>query len=208
MTLESLFAFTIAAAVILAIPGPTVALVLGHSLVYGKRATWPLVLGVVLGDLMAMIVSLMGLGAIMAASASLFTLFKWSGAVYLVYMGVSMWRSNLELPNSATKIARKKFTHLFRSAFLVTVFNPKSIIFFVAFFPQFITPSYDLSIQLVTLGSIFLVLTVVSVVVYAGFAVRMRALLNTAASQRWLRRGSGAALVGIGVLTASAQRTA
>src|SRR5258707_12041210 len=92
MSLETWFAFVLAASVLLAIPGPTVTLVIGYALGEGRRAAWATVAGVALGDFTAMTLSLLGLGAVLAASAALFTILKIAGAAYLVYLGVRLWR--------------------------------------------------------------------------------------------------------------------
>ncbi len=94
MAIETWAAFALAAFVVLVIPGPTIVLVLGRAMTYGKRSVLPLVAGVTLGDFTAMMLSLFGLGAVLAASATLFTIFKWAGALYLIYLGVKTWRAD------------------------------------------------------------------------------------------------------------------
>ena len=93
MTFESWAAFTAASAVLLIIPGPTVLLVVSYALGQGWRTALPMAIGVALGDFTAMTLSLLGLGALLAASATLFTILKWVGAAYLVYLGVKLWRA-------------------------------------------------------------------------------------------------------------------
>ncbi|MBE0583778.1 MAG: LysE family transporter, partial [Desulfofustis sp.] len=94
MLLSNWLAFVFAASIILIIPGPTIILVISLALSHGRRSVAPLVAGVVCGDLTAMTFSLAGLGALLAASAHLFLVFKWLGALYLIYLGVRLWRSN------------------------------------------------------------------------------------------------------------------
>ena len=93
MDLTLWLAFVAAAVVMLIIPGPTILLVIGQSLGGGARNALPLVAGVALGDLTAMTLSLAGMGALLAASATAFTVVKWAGAAYLVWLGVRMWRA-------------------------------------------------------------------------------------------------------------------
>ena len=93
MTLESWAAFTAASAVLLIIPGPTVLLVVSYALGQGWRTVLPMTVGVALGDFTAMTLSMLGLGALLAASATLFTILKWVGAAYLVYLGIRLWRA-------------------------------------------------------------------------------------------------------------------
>jgi threonine/homoserine/homoserine lactone efflux protein len=137
MTFETWMAFALAAAAMLAIPGPTILLVVGQSLGAGRRNALPLVAGVALGDLTAMALSLAGLGALLATSAAAFAALKWAGAAYLVWLGVRLWRAPVEAGAPPPPDARRAL----RQAFAVTALNPKGIAFFVAFVPQFLDPS-------------------------------------------------------------------
>ena len=93
MSLEVYIGFVLASSLILIIPGPTVILVVSQAIARGRKAVVPLVAGVVAGDFTAMTMSLLGLGALLAASAQLFTLLKWIGALYLIYLGIKLWTS-------------------------------------------------------------------------------------------------------------------
>ena len=88
--------FAIASEFILLIPGPTILLVVAYSLSHGKTATFPLVTGVGLGDFTAMVFSFTGLGLLLNQASELFTLFKWVGALYLIYLGIQLWRMPVE----------------------------------------------------------------------------------------------------------------
>src|SRR5665213_3474384 len=93
MTLATWLAFVLASGILVLIPGPTVLLVVSYALGQGWRTALPMAVGVALGDFTAMTVSMLGLGALLAASATVFTLLKWGGAAYLVYLGVKLWRA-------------------------------------------------------------------------------------------------------------------
>ena len=93
MTLELWAAFVAASTILLIIPGPTVLLVVSYALGQGWRTALPMAIGVALGDFTAMTLSMLGLGALLAASATLFTILKWIGAAYLVWLGVKLWRA-------------------------------------------------------------------------------------------------------------------
>jgi threonine/homoserine/homoserine lactone efflux protein len=93
MMFESWAAFTAASAILLIIPGPTVLLVVSYALGQGWRTALPMAVGVALGDFTAMTLSMLGLGALLAASATLFTILKWVGAAYLVWLGIKLWRA-------------------------------------------------------------------------------------------------------------------
>ncbi len=169
MAMQTWVAFAAAAAIILVIPGPTIILVIGRSLAHGRKAALPLVAGVALGDFTAMTLSLIGLGAVMAASAALFTVLKYAGAAYLIWLGIGLWRSapDAAIAAGATGGARSS---LFSSAYVVTALNPKSIVFFVAFMPQFVDSAAATGGQLVLLGATFLVLATINATLYAIFA--------------------------------------
>ena len=114
MTLPLYLAFIAAAVFLLLIPGPTVLMVVGYGLAEGRRKNWPLVIGVALGDAVALTCSVAGLGAVLAASASAFTILKYIGAVYLVYLGIGMIRSGAAAaPKLSAASPRKKFAHAF-----------------------------------------------------------------------------------------------
>jgi threonine/homoserine/homoserine lactone efflux protein len=96
MTIETGIAFALSAVAMLALPGPTILLVMGRSLGSGRRNALPLVAGVALGDLSAMVLSLAGLGALLATSATAFALLDWAGATCLVWLGVRLWGAPVE----------------------------------------------------------------------------------------------------------------
>src|SRR4029450_4503514 len=174
MTFESWAAFTAASAVLLIIPGPTVLLVVSYALGQGWRTVLPMTVGGALGDFTAMTLSMLGLGALLAASATLFTILKWVGAAYLVYLGIRLWRAGGTLdaaPRTDPGSAAQTRGH----AWLVTALNPKSITFFVAFLPAFLDPQADFLTQLVVFQTTFLVLASANDFGYALAARRPRA---------------------------------
>ncbi len=204
--LQTLLAFAAAATIILFIPGPTVMLVISQSMVHGKRAVIPLATGVFLGDLVAMTLSMLGLGVLLATSAEWFALFKWVGALYLIYLGITLWRSK---PTDSTTTAAPRHNpwRLFRNAFVTTALNPKSIVFFIAFLPQFIRPAGDAVLQLMLLTGVFLILTVISVLIYANFAVLIGRSTRNPSIKRRINQASGTCLIATGTVTALTQRT-
>jgi len=206
MTLEIWLAFVAAVAVFFVIPGPTMILVVSESINHGKKSVLPLVSGVLLGDFVAMSVSLLGLGAILATSATLFLALKWLGVCYLVYLGIKTWRQspNILTENKGNTGSTKK---MFGSAFIVTALNPKDIIFFVAFLPQFVNPASELLPQLLLLMGTFLLIDMLNIILYTVFARTMRSKITSVNTQRKINRIGGGALVGAGLVTASMQRT-
>lgn len=207
MNLEIWIAFVLAATILLVMPGPTILLVISQAISHGRRAVMPLVAGVTLGDFTAMTLSLMGLGAVLAASSALFSLLKWIGAVYLIYLGIKLWRSNPEKYDIRfldTKISNRS---LFKSAFFVTALNPKSIAFFVAFLPQFISNQSETFSQFLLLGATFLFLAALNSALYAVFAGQLRDRLQNSKVRRWLNRGGGSVLICAGLVTATVKRS-
>jgi len=203
--MELWLSFILASSVILVIPGPTIILVISLSVAHGRRSVVPLVAGVLLGDFTAMTMSLLGLGTLLVTFTALFSLFKWVGALYLLYLGFRLWRTaETKTAVDAEPVSRKS---LFKSSYIVTALNPKSIAFFVAFLPQFIRPSEPLPEQLLLLGITFLVLATVNAALYAFFAGRISDHMQKKRPRRWFNRLGGSALIGAGCLTASIQRS-
>jgi threonine/homoserine/homoserine lactone efflux protein len=206
MSSEIWLAFVLAAMIVLIIPGPTIILVISQAIAHGRSAALPLVAGVTLGDFTAMTLSLLGLGAILAASAALFSVLKWIGAAYLIYIGIRLWRSNPEKRAIRPSAIRTSNRSLFRSAFVVTALNPKSIAFFVAFLPQFINAQRATFPQLLMLGATFLFFAALNAMLYALFAGQLRDTMQNARVRRWFNRCGGSALIGAGIFTATLQR--
>jgi threonine/homoserine/homoserine lactone efflux protein len=207
MSIELWTAFVLAATVVLIVPGPTILLVISQSVAHGRKAVLPLATGVALGDLIALTFSLMGLGALLASSAALFAILKWIGAAYLIYLGIKLWRSNPEPTGMEVSMPQATVALLIKRAFIVTALNPKSIAFFVAFLPQFVSTQRHAAEQFVILGATFVLLAWVNAMVYGLFAGQLRDALLSVGIHRLLNRCGGGALIGAGVLTATLQRT-
>lgn len=207
MDLHVWLAFVAASTALLLIPGPTVLLVLSYAISQGRGVALATAAGVALGDLIAMTASLAGLGALVLASATLFTALKWAGAVYLVWLGVKLLRSAPRarlgrLEAAAPASARAVFGH----AAMVTALNPKSIAFFIAFAPQFVTPGAPLAPQFAVLIATFVALAAANALVYALLADRMRARITRPGALAWLTRAGGGALIAMGLAVAVARR--
>jgi len=207
VNLDMWLAFVLAAEALLIIPGPTIILVISQSLAHGRKAVLPLAVGVTLGDFAAMSLSFLGLGAVLASSAAFFTVLKWTGAVYLVYLGLRLWLSKPDTGGISTPGRRTSSLSLFRSALVVTAMNPKSIAFFVAFFPQFISTQNQACPQFLLLGSTFLMLAALNATLYGVFAGRLRGTMQNPKVRRGFDLCGGTALIVAGVATASVQRS-
>lgn len=208
MPLDLWLAFVVASCVLLIIPGPTILLVMSYAVSQGKRVAVATAAGVALGDFIAMTASLVGLGAVVLASATLFTVLKWVGAIYLVYLGVKLFRSAGEkagLGPLDTPVGTRPYA-VFGHAAAVTALNPKSIAFFIAFVPQFVRPEAPLLPQFVILIVTFVALAALNALAFALLADRMRGAIQRPAVLRGITRMGGATLVGMGVATAALRR--
>ena len=208
MLLETFIPFVLATMLILIIPGPTIILVVSQAVNHGPRSVVPLVAGVLMGDFTAMTLSFLGLGALLSASATLFSVFKWIGALYLIYLGIKLWRLNPQDNPTRKKATFTSAGSLFRSSFVVTALNPKSIAFFVAFLPQFIHPGKPALAQFPLLGGTFLLLATLNAALYALFAGQLREHMQKGKVHKWFNRCGGTALIGAGIFTAGMQRSA
>ncbi len=198
MALETWAAFVAASAVLLLIPGPTILLVVSYALGQGWRAALPMAAGVALGDFTAMTLSLLGLGALLAASATVFTAVKWAGAAYLVWLGIKLWRSGGAL-DAAPRTGAAPALRMLGHAWLVTALNPKGIIFFVAFLPQFVDPRADFLAQVLVFQATFLALAFGNALAYALIASRARGLVGSPRALGIVNKVGGSLLIGAGV---------
>ena len=202
MPLETWLAYTLVTTTFLLIPGPTIILVISYSLLRGRQAVIALVLGVGLGDLTAMSLSFLGVGVLLQTVATAFYFIKWLGAAYLIWLGIKMWCSVSELTDLDKKNRSHSWREIFSSAYITTALNPKSIVFFLAFIPQFIEPELPFKNQVVILGAIFFVLAIISVLGYAALAIYAGQQLHLTLIQRWTHRIGGGLLIGAGGMTA------
>ncbi len=194
MTVEIWIAYVLACSLLLLIPGPTILTVISYSVANGRRANVALVAGVALGDSTALLLSIAGLGALLSTFSWMFTLLKWAGGLYLIFLGIKLLRAKrTSLEFNDTNIPESRFS-LFRNVWLVTALNPKGIIFFVAFLPQFINPDYPALPQLWILSVTFVALATLNALLYAVFASRARQMLSSPKAQRRFNLGGGALL--------------
>jgi threonine/homoserine/homoserine lactone efflux protein len=210
MSFEAWLAFAAASAIMLAIPGPTILLVVSYALGHGRKTALATVSGVALGDFTAMTASLFGLGALLAASATLFTVLKWIGSAYLIWLGIKLWRAPIISGPMADNdnLPEEKSLKIFLHAYVVTALNPKSIVFFVAFVPQFLNPALPFFGQMLVMEATFLVLATINASTYALAAHAARGLIRKAAVQRAVNRTGGTLLIAAGAVTAGYRRIA
>jgi threonine/homoserine/homoserine lactone efflux protein len=199
MSLAHWLAFFVASNILLAVPGPTALVIVSYALGHGRRPAAAVVTGVALGDFTAMTCSMLGLGAILAASSLVFTGLRWIGGLYLIYLGIKLWRAPVMAPDAqaAPMLSLKR---IFAHAYAVTALNPKSIVFFIAFVPQFIDMGRPFAPQVVILEATFVTLSALNAALYGWLAAKAREKLKSARVQKTVNRTGAAALMGAGML--------
>ncbi len=204
MAIEVWLAFVATVAILLVIPGPTVLLVISYGLGQGWRAAVPTAAGVALGDLTAMTLSMLGVGALLATSAALFAALKWIGAAYLVWLGIRLWRAG-GTRDAEPRRERASRLRMLGHAWLVTALNPKSITFFIAFLPQFLDPGRDFYAQMLVCEATFVTLAFANAFGYALAASRGRAFVRNPRALGYFNKAGGTLLIAAGVAAATAR---
>ena len=209
MPFDLWLAFAAASTVLLVIPGPTLMLVLSYAMTQGRRVAVASALGVATGDLIAMSLSVIGLGALLLTSALAFTVLKWVGAIYLVYLGLRMLRSAMR-PGQTTALtdrpAGESAGKVFRDLATVTALNPKSNTFFIAFVPQFINAEHAFAPQAAILIATFVSIAGINALVFAIGANSIRNKITRPSVITWLTRAGGLTLIAMAALTATLRR--
>ena len=208
MPIDLWFAFAAASAVLLVIPGPTILTVISYSMTHGRRANVPLLAAVALGDSTALVVSLLGLGALLATSAFWFTVVKWIGGLYLLYLGVKLLRAGISTTDIKPPSVPRSRWRLFANTYVVTALNPKGIVFFVAFLPQFISQSAPVTPQLWLLAITFVTMATLNATLYAAFAASASRVLSSPVAQRRFNIAGGTLLSAAGIWALLAKRPA
>src|SRR5215207_7827590 len=158
-----LLAFIAASLVLAATPGPAVVYIIARTVAQGRASGLASVSGVALGNLGNALGAALGLAALFAVSAAAFTVVKWAGAAYLVYLGIRMWMAAAPAPaGTAVQQPRQPLQRVFRDGFVVALLNPKTTLFFAAFLPQFMDTAHAPMAQTILLGVIFVVMAAVT----------------------------------------------
>ncbi|MGR4973551.1 LysE family translocator [Pseudomonas sp. LARHCG127] len=196
--------FLILATLTVLSPGPGVVLTLSNALRHGWRGALPGIVGIASGAFIVAGICASSLGLILAASAAAFTLLKYVGALYLLYLGIKMWRTQRFIPElNATSLRPWR---RFVEALSIQLLNPKAGFFFLAVFPQFIKPAGDYYSQFFLLVSSYSVLVLLVHSGYALTAQAARGWLSTSQGARVVGKLSGITFLGFGVLMASASK--
>lgn len=187
-------AFVAATAIMIALPGPSVLLTVAHSISFGWRNALSTVAGETFGIAVQLLVAAIGLTSLLHAVGEAFEWLRWIGAAYLVYLGIRQWRSASEPPEFGTLAVSRR--NLFVQGLLVTIPNPKSLIFIAAFLPQFIDAARPLGLQFSYIVPTFLAITFTVAAIWALIAGQASGLLQRQhAMQSVLRTGGGLMII-------------
>jgi threonine/homoserine/homoserine lactone efflux protein len=188
-------------------PGPNMLLCMTHGIHHGLRETAISTMGgLLLGMFVILSISLGGLGAVLLASATAFTIIKYAGAVYLVYLGLRTWRgAGSGFESEGRPDAARGWTR-FRIGLLIALSNPKAILFGVAFFPQFINPDRPLLTQAFILLPSFMCIEIGWMCVYAGGGAKLARWLKEGKRMTWFDRMAGSAFIGAGLALGGLRR--
>ena len=195
--------FALASLALAIVPGPAVLYIRAQSVQGGRRAGVVSALGVSTGGMVHVAAAVIGLSAVLAASATAFTIVKIAGAVYLVWLGIRTLMSRDD--SIAGRRAEPTMARTYRQGVIVNVLNPKTALFFLAFLPQFVDPSRTVSTQVIVLGLTFVVLGFLTDGLYAVTAGTLARWLRQ--RRRLLRYASGSVFIGLGVSAALAKRS-
>ena len=205
-----LFAAYLAATVaLILLPGPIVTLVVANSVAHGTRTGLATVAGTTSGNALLVAVGALGLGALLATVADLIHWVRWAGVAYLVYLGLREWRSALRRRRTDTPpdaAPMRSARGVFGQGVLVAVTNPKTIFFYVAFFPQFLDTALAAGPQLLAMSVAFVLIAGVFDSVYAALAGRLRRFLLDPRRQRVRHGITGTLFLGTGLGIALARR--
>jgi threonine/homoserine/homoserine lactone efflux protein len=224
MSLHTWLLYVSLAGAVIASPGPSALLCATHAARYGMRPALATIVGGMTASMTLMGLSALGLGAVIAASDTLFQAIKWAGAAYLLYLGISTWRQQSDkqapAPQSAKHQGAQPSTQppsgnlsiwrtwgpLYRKGFVVGIGNPKDLLFFSALFPQFMDASAPVAGQLGVLALTWLVLDGSIMLAYSLCGATFLARLQHGTAGRWFHRVTGGAFIAAGGVLAASNR--
>ena len=202
MDLHLWLAFVAASLVMGLAPGPAVTSIVGYALSSGRNTALASVAGMAVGNFIAMSLSLGGVGAILSASALAFTVLKWTGAAYLIGLGIVTVLRSRHASREMTQRTVIAPRTAFASNVALGTFHPKTIVFFVAFVPQFIDSRADYRTQALILIATFVLVVALTDTLYALAASGAARLLRKPSAAVWMKRAGGGVLIAAGAATA------
>ncbi len=211
MTLLDALLFLPVAQLLALSPGPNNFMSMRNGITSGFATAVLATTGRVLAFAILITITAIGLGTMLASSVLAFTVLKWVGALYLIYLGIKSWRSRQftgtdETPSATAYRTPPALLKLALQEFLVAISNPKALLLFTAVFPQFINPALPATEQFVVLGGTYLLTEYVAAAVYALFGLNITRFIKTSRGARRLNRATGGLFMGAGVLLASSSQ--
>jgi threonine/homoserine/homoserine lactone efflux protein len=200
-SLSALELFAVAAFALIVVPGPAVLYIVSQSVGHGRRGGLAAVFGVEIGAFVHVAGAALGVSAVIASSATAFSVLKFAGGAYLIVLGIKRLRQRDEARASTPESARPH-TSIFRQGLIVSALNPKTALFFLAFLPQFVDPERGhVALQATVLGLVFIAIATISDAVWALGAGSLAGVLKASERARRIERwASGTILIGLGVL--------
>ena len=203
---ELFAAYLVAATVLVLMPGPIVTLVVANSIAHGARTGLATVAGASSGNALLVAAGALGLTTVLALVADLFQWIRWAGVAYLVYLGIKHWQAALRPPEEADMRPMPSARGVFGQGVLVAITNPKTILFYAAFFPQFLDTTLPVAPQLVCMSVAFVVIATAFDSGYAVLAGRLRRFFAGGRGAKWRNGITGTLLIGTGLGLALARR--
>ncbi|MEQ7807731.1 LysE family translocator [Priestia aryabhattai] len=201
--MENFYLFVITCIFLIILPGPDTAIMTKNTLTVGKQGGFNTMVGICCALSIHTLTAIVGLSAIIAKSALLFSIFKYVGAVYLIYLGVkSLWTlRNKEKIETTETIAKNKYKNKssFKQGFLTNLLNPKIAVFFLTFLPQFVNPGNHTFMPFLILGITYIVLTVVWYLFYIYLLNQISAFMKKPKTQKVIEGITGTILIGFGI---------
>ncbi|WP_223594651.1 LysE family translocator [Neobacillus bataviensis] len=206
--MENFYLFVIMSLLFVILPGPDIGLITQNTVTSGKKGGIDTVIGITSGLIIHTSAAVFGLSAIFVKSALLFSIFKYVGAVYLIYLGVtSIWSSKKNKGSSGDGHQTKyKNKSPFRQGFLTNLLNPKIAVLFLTFFPQFLSTGMKPFLQFLMMGLTYTVLTIIWSIVYVNLINYISSWMKKPATQRAIERISGFVVLGFGIKLAIEKR--
>jgi len=197
---ENFYLFVITCVFLIILPGPDTAIMTKNTLTVGKQGGFKTMIGICCALSIHTLTAIVGLSAIIAKSALLFSIFKYIGAVYLIYLGIkSLWTlRNQETTETVVKIKYKN-TSSFKQGFLTNLLNPKIAVFFLTFLPQFVNPGSHTFMPFLILGMTYIVLTIVWYLFYIYLLNQISAFMKKPKTQKAIEGITGTILIGFGI---------
>jgi len=201
--MENFYLFVITCIFLVILPGPDTAIMTKNTLTVGKQGGFKTMLGICCALSIHTLTAVVGLSAIIAKSALLFSIFKYIGAMYLIYLGIkSLWTlRNKEKTETTQTIAKSKYKNKssFKQGFLTNLLNPKVAVFFLTFLPQFVNPGSHTFMPFLILGITYIVLTVVWYLFYIYLLNQISAFMKKPKTQKVIEGITGTILIGFGI---------